>query len=716
MHPRRRPSGGLPRAAALAVAVAVATLVSMAAAGPAMASARHSHPPARPSGHAHSSSKAHSSGPSHPASKPHPASQRPPSHQGWVKYYIVQPPANGHEEFLYEIAAKTLGSGKLAAQIFALNKGRLEPGGRHMETPTVIMPGWVLVLPSTASGPGVRYGPLPNVATLPSPAAPSSPSARRPALAAPRPHAVSGSRGLILAAKIAGVILLLLISGAALLMLIRLRSPAADEPDRPARPGGAAGVQRPGRRGRLSRRSDAGRPASPPQGIVLASGLAAEGEEPVLPGPAFPAAIGEGVASGESADQSAVSVTEPGGPAGQPAVPGYPSWLGEPPTEPAGEGGQPVAPGYPSWLGEPPTGPGEFTDPAGPVTPGWAALPHSGSGPDRPAMSPAPVAIVAPALTPAVTDAPPAVAPPAVSAPAGPLLPGDDGELPWPAFLAPAGPGSDAAVRAGTGGPSSGSPVTGAGDEAPAPRSGPLSATAGAPDEEAFSPVALRILGAQRSSARRAESADVPAQRHRVALGDDRIDVVLTEAPVVSHEGRPRSGHTWLTATPYLVWTPLPYDAPDDGVAFACIGAGDEGCLFIDLAAAPGAIAIGGDSGAPVRLAESIARQLCMASAGGQLRVVVVGSALPTPCPPGAAWVARVRDLASAATAGPEDGTEIVFCELRSNEDAFALARYVASAQRRVVPVVLANLPDAPWSFTAQPSRRPAEAPQPAIA
>ena len=75
----------------------------------------------------------------------------------------------------------------------------------------------------------------------------------------------------------------------------------------------------------------------------------------------------------------------------------------------------------------------------------------------------------------------------------------------------------------------------------------------------------------------------MPAQRHRVALGDDRIDVVLTEAPVVSHEGRPRSGHTWLTATPYLVWTPLPYDAPDDGVAFACIGAGDEGALAVKL-------------------------------------------------------------------------------------------------------------------------------------
>ncbi|HMH93670.1 MAG TPA: hypothetical protein VK586_21640, partial [Streptosporangiaceae bacterium] len=54
---------------------------------------------------------------------------------------------------------------------------------------------------------------------------------------------------------------------------------------------------------------------------------------------------------------------------------------------------------------------------------------------------------------------------------------------------------------------------------------------------------------------------------------------------------------------------------------------------------------------------------------------------------------------------GPADGTEMIFCQLRSNDDAFALARYVSSAHRRIVPVVLADLPGAPWTFTAQPSR-----------
>jgi hypothetical protein len=245
----------------------------------------------------------------------------------------------------------------------------------------------------------------------------------------------------------------------------------------------------------------------------------------------------------------------------------------------------------------------------------------------------------------------------------------------------------------------------------------PARAPADSSPPEAFSPVALRILGAQRSFLQRAESASVPVQRHQVALGDDRIEVVLAEAPATSHDGRPRSGRTWLTANPYLVWTPLPYDAPDDGIAFACLGAGDQGCLFIDLAAAPGAVAIGGDDAAAARLAESIAHQLGQgASSGRSCSIVIVGSVLPEPYPPGAVWAAGISDLARASAASLADRTEIVFCRLRSNDDAFALARYVSSAERRVVPVVLANLPDAPWSFTAEPSRRETEGLHPAIA
>jgi hypothetical protein len=260
---------------------------------------------------------------------------------------------------------------------------------------------------------------------------------------------------------------------------------------------------------------------------------------------------------------------------------------------------------------------------------------------------------------------------------------------------------------AGTG-PAEPGPVDPAEATAPVvPASTPAGPGAAAePDETSLSPVALRILGAQRSSAQLAQLRDVSARKHRVALGDDWVDVVLAEAPAAGQSGRTLGGHTWLARSPYLVWSPLPHDVPAGGAAFVCVGAGEEGCLFIDLGAAPGAVAIGGDRRAASRLAESMVYQLCVGSDPGEDRAVtIVGQALPQPLSAGARWAETLSDLASAAGDHPADdgGTEVVFCELRSNEEAFALARYTNSATHRVVPVILANLPYAPWSLTAVP-------------
>ncbi len=78
-----------------------------------------------------------------------------------VKYYVVGPPKEGQREFLFEIAAKTLGDGLRYVEILDLNLGRPQPDGRRMVNPTLIEPGWILLLPPDASGPSVRTGPLP---------------------------------------------------------------------------------------------------------------------------------------------------------------------------------------------------------------------------------------------------------------------------------------------------------------------------------------------------------------------------------------------------------------------------------------------------------------------------------------------------------------------------------------------------------------------------
>jgi hypothetical protein len=248
----------------------------------------------------------------------------------------------------------------------------------------------------------------------------------------------------------------------------------------------------------------------------------------------------------------------------------------------------------------------------------------------------------------------------------------------WPRYLVPAGAGS--ATTVGTN----------------AVRSPEISHWDG-------SPVPARPVPASPVPASlRDETNGVCAQRHQVVSGDDQIEVMLAQAPAAGQGG----GSGWLARSPYLVWTPLPYDIPRDGLAFTCLGTGDKGCLFIDLAAAPGVISIGGDRAAAARLAESIAHQVSMAGHSGPLTVTVVGDAVRGPLPVGVTEVATVADLGPAH---PGDATAIVFCAPCSDEETTALARYTAAAQHRVIPVVLADMPDAAWSFTAQPSLRPSQ-------
>ncbi|MEV4707279.1 hypothetical protein [Actinoplanes sp. NPDC049316] len=80
-----------------------------------------------------------------------------------VKYYVVRNQFNGEPEFLFEIAQRFLGSGDRNDEIFALNRGRLQPDGLRLTKPEAILPGWILQLPADAEGVGVQTGPLPTV-------------------------------------------------------------------------------------------------------------------------------------------------------------------------------------------------------------------------------------------------------------------------------------------------------------------------------------------------------------------------------------------------------------------------------------------------------------------------------------------------------------------------------------------------------------------------
>ncbi|MGL4175651.1 MAG: LysM peptidoglycan-binding domain-containing protein [Dermatophilaceae bacterium] len=82
-----------------------------------------------------------------------------------TRYYVVSPDESAPDS-LSEIAEQFLGSGDRVAEIFELNVGREQPGGRVVRDPNEIRDGWLLALPPDAEGEGVETGPLPSLEEL----------------------------------------------------------------------------------------------------------------------------------------------------------------------------------------------------------------------------------------------------------------------------------------------------------------------------------------------------------------------------------------------------------------------------------------------------------------------------------------------------------------------------------------------------------------------
>jgi hypothetical protein len=72
------------------------------------------------------------------------------------KIYIVQPPEGRFHESLWEIAQNHLGDGRRYHEIFQLNKDKAQPDGTKLTIASLIRPGWRLVMPADATGPGIH--------------------------------------------------------------------------------------------------------------------------------------------------------------------------------------------------------------------------------------------------------------------------------------------------------------------------------------------------------------------------------------------------------------------------------------------------------------------------------------------------------------------------------------------------------------------------------
>ncbi len=145
----RVPLAGATQSAAHRLVTAALLLFTAAAA---LTPAVISHGPPRP---AHSVSAQVT--PAIPLSAPTPP-QAPQAHAApnSDKAYQVNPPVGRFHESLWEIAQNHLGDGRRYGEIFELNKDHVQPDGSKLTIASLIRPGWVLLMPKDAHGPGIH--------------------------------------------------------------------------------------------------------------------------------------------------------------------------------------------------------------------------------------------------------------------------------------------------------------------------------------------------------------------------------------------------------------------------------------------------------------------------------------------------------------------------------------------------------------------------------
>ncbi|WP_433157511.1 hypothetical protein [Kribbella sp. CA-247076] len=73
-----------------------------------------------------------------------------------IKYTEVRPPQGRNYDCLWDIAERYLGEGRRYKEIYDLNKNKLQPDGRRLTNPDLILPGWQVRLPADAKGAGVH--------------------------------------------------------------------------------------------------------------------------------------------------------------------------------------------------------------------------------------------------------------------------------------------------------------------------------------------------------------------------------------------------------------------------------------------------------------------------------------------------------------------------------------------------------------------------------
>ncbi|MGW5580523.1 hypothetical protein [Micromonospora chokoriensis] len=657
-----------------------------------------------------------------------PAHMAPAPSAAAEKFYVVGAPVDGQREFLFAIAAQTLGDGKRYREIFDLNRGRPQPDGRVMNDPTAVEPGWILLLPDDARGPGVRTGPLPSVAP------PSDlPSAGTPATTAgAQPEADTGGTSPTLLATVAGLLLAALAVPLLLRCSRRVPAPAGPSPEAAApvpgtsapstvdTPATSATVALPLPRGPSSSDPAPGppvttRPAAAPVASLPPSAASRPPAtaDPDTPPPTPPRLTSVGPADPppdppheptapptvESRATPPTAVPPTGAPstADAPSTPVVSETDRQPPTtapagppaardpQPSAAAAQrqptvalPVAP-QPARLRDPepqppvpqpaarprPTPPTARPEPAptqpAPVTPPAAPQP----------VSPPPVAAPRPVTPLTPTTAPKRVSAPLASARPEPLpapRPAMDDQPASTARLIPVESPLPAAEPSGDGDLGATEPAT----EMPVPVVTGLRRA-----------IALPTGDLQRVAGIGSLAATAPGWFPPLVTDLDSGSTPMTVRLIGARPARWGSAYGWLEEG----WLPPPSTVP------VVLGEHDGRRLWVDLAAAPDVLTLGGDEQACQRLGVRLLDQFAPT-----VDVVVIDDALGEEPQP-----QRCRHLGSVGelTGLGASAVRVVFCPGASAGILWRERRSLAASAHRTIPVVVGKAPPARWSVHA---------------
>ena len=185
----------------------------------------------------------------------------------------------------------------------------------------------------------------------------------------------------------------------------------------------------------------------------------------------------------------------------------------------------------------------------------------------------------------------------------------------------------------------------------------------------------------------------IPASLHvTLAFGQDLVSADFTgmrplpSAPTVY--------------TPFH-WTPGPDQQPTLAIAPVFLGIGEGGCLFVDLALAPGVVTVTGQERVRAELGAELVNRLGVAVREGAKRFAVAVAG--TPFHPDL----LVVDPIQVASPGEFDesklppAVEVCFlaCSMSAAADAQAIHGLARSSGRRIVPLLVDDVVAADWSL-----------------